>query len=141
MLISSHDLGDIESFASHIGYLEAGRLEFAEEMPSLTGRFREVEVIMESGRESGRSIPGTSDWPDHWMGPESADSVVRFVDTRFDPDRTPGDVRRVFGDPAHIRFNAMPLRSIFVTMARNAAVRNRPVAAVSAAESAGVSGR
>src|SRR5881409_139420 len=48
IFISSHDLGDIESFASHIGYLDAGRLQFSEEMASLTARFREVEVTVES---------------------------------------------------------------------------------------------
>ena len=36
IFISSHDLVDIESFASHIGYLEGGRLHFSEEMSSLT---------------------------------------------------------------------------------------------------------
>ncbi len=39
ILISSHDLTEIETFASHIGYLERGRLEFSEEMTSLTERF------------------------------------------------------------------------------------------------------
>ena len=40
-------LGEIESFASHIGYLDRGRLQFSEEMSSLTARFREVEVTVE----------------------------------------------------------------------------------------------
>jgi ABC-2 type transport system ATP-binding protein len=31
ILISSHDLAEIESFASHIGYLEQGQLRFSEE--------------------------------------------------------------------------------------------------------------
>ena len=34
ILVSSHDLADIESFASHIGYLETGRLQFSEAMTS-----------------------------------------------------------------------------------------------------------
>ena len=48
ILISSHDLGEIESFASHIGYLDRGRLQFSEEMASLSARFREVEVTVDS---------------------------------------------------------------------------------------------
>jgi len=47
ILVSSHDLADIESFASHIGYLENRRLQFSEEMTSLSARFREVEVTVE----------------------------------------------------------------------------------------------
>src|SRR5262249_24085822 len=46
VLISSHDLGEIESFASHVGYLEHGRLRFSEEMGSLTRRFRSIEVTL-----------------------------------------------------------------------------------------------
>ncbi len=46
ILISSHDLAEIESFASHIGYLERGRLQFSEEMGSFTQRFREIEVTV-----------------------------------------------------------------------------------------------
>jgi ABC-2 type transport system ATP-binding protein len=43
ILVSSHDLAEIESFASHVGYLDSGRVQFSEEVASLTGRFREVE--------------------------------------------------------------------------------------------------
>ncbi len=43
ILVSSHDLAEIESFASHIAYLDNGRLRFAEEMSSLSARFREIE--------------------------------------------------------------------------------------------------
>jgi len=44
ILISSHDLSEVESFASHIGYLDRGRLQFSEEMTSLVDRFREIEI-------------------------------------------------------------------------------------------------
>jgi ABC-2 type transport system ATP-binding protein len=46
MFISSHDLAEIESFASHICYLDRGRLQFCEEMTSLTTRFREIELTL-----------------------------------------------------------------------------------------------
>ena len=42
ILISSPDLAEIESLASHIGYLDRGRLLFSEEISSLSSRFREV---------------------------------------------------------------------------------------------------
>ena len=48
ILISSHDLAEIESFASHVGYLERGRLRFSEEMTALSARFREVEVTLDA---------------------------------------------------------------------------------------------
>src|SRR5277367_6585192 len=38
ILISSHDLAEIETFASHIGYLDRGRMQFSEEITALTQR-------------------------------------------------------------------------------------------------------
>jgi ABC-2 type transport system ATP-binding protein len=58
VLISSHDLTELESFASHVGYLAHGNLCFSEEMSSLTERFREVEVIC----EAPPALP--SEWPE-----------------------------------------------------------------------------
>jgi len=39
IFLSSHDPRRIESFASHVGYLEQGKLRFSEEMTSLLARF------------------------------------------------------------------------------------------------------
>ena len=114
ILISSHDLAEIESFASHIGYLENGRLQFSEEMASLTARFREVEVLV----EPQAALPAEREWPKTWLRPETAASVVRFVDTQFEPERTNSEIRRVFRGVQQISVNPMPLRSIFVTLAR-----------------------
>src|SRR5207253_7773545 len=64
ILISSHDLADIESFASHIGYLDRGRMQFAEEMTSLSARFREIEVCVEPpARLPADRWPGSSAGP------------------------------------------------------------------------------
>ncbi|HWC15504.1 MAG TPA: ABC transporter ATP-binding protein, partial [Terriglobales bacterium] len=48
LFISSHDLAEIESFSSHLGYLDQGKLRLSEELSSLTDRFREVEVVRDS---------------------------------------------------------------------------------------------
>jgi ABC-2 type transport system ATP-binding protein len=115
ILVSSHDLADIESFASHIAYLDSGRLRFAEEMTSLAARFREIEVTL----EQPTALPGTRDWPTHWMRPDSASGLVRFVETRFDPEQTPGEIRRLFGVVRNISVNPMSLRAIFLSLARS----------------------
>jgi ABC-2 type transport system ATP-binding protein len=115
ILVSSHDLAEIESFASHIAYLDAGRLRFAEEMTSLSARFREIEVTLEPPVK----IPGERDWPANWLRPESSAGLIRFVETKFDAERTSSEVRRLFGGVRNISVNAMPLRAIFVTLARS----------------------
>ncbi len=113
ILISSHDLNEIESFVSHIGYLDRGRLQFSDEMTALAGRFREIEITRDGGTGSPEPLPSA------WMNVEESASVVRFVDTQFDQERTTADVRRIFGEPKQITINPMPLRSIFVTLAKS----------------------
>ncbi len=112
ILISSHDLAEIESFASHVGYLERGKLRFSEEMTALSARFREVEVTL----DTAPALP--ANWPSSWLRPETSAAVVRFVESQFDEARTMAEVRRMFGEPRGIAITAMPLRSIFVTLAK-----------------------
>jgi len=112
IVVSSHDLADIESFASHIGYLDKGRLEFGEELTALSARFREIEVTLDEP-----ALPAP--WPTHWLRPEASPAVVRFVETHFDSERTIGQIRLLFRGVTHIEANPMPLRSIFVTLARS----------------------
>jgi ABC-2 type transport system ATP-binding protein len=112
ILISSHDLAEIESFATHIGFLDRGRLQFSQSMESLTDRFREIEVTLGTVPE----LPNT--WPPHWLRPERSPSVVRFVDSQFDHERVQGEVRRLFGETARVSVTPMSLRAIFVVLAR-----------------------
>ncbi len=111
ILISSHDLAEIESFASHIGYIEEGRLRFHEEMSTLAERFRQVEVIF----ETPPALP--KDWLAAWTQPQTASAVLRFVDRQFDPERTPAEIRRLFPEASNIACTAMPLKDIFVALA------------------------
>jgi ABC-2 type transport system ATP-binding protein len=114
MFISSHDLAEIESFATHVGFLEGGRLRFSEHLASLSDRFREVQITVSAG-------PGLPpDWPAEWLRPESAASVVRFVDSAFDRERTLSLVRRHFGETVQVDVQPMSLRAIFVALARDA---------------------
>jgi ABC-2 type transport system ATP-binding protein len=116
IFISSHDLADIETFASHIGYLDRGRLQFSEEMTSLSARFREIEVTV----EPPAVLPGNGNWPANWLRPDSTQAVIRFVETRFDAERTNTEIRRLFSHVKQISANPMSLRAIFITLARTA---------------------
>jgi ABC-2 type transport system ATP-binding protein len=112
IFISSHDLAEIESFASHIGYLDAGRLQFSEELDVLRARFREVVLTL----DGPHALPAGA--PPSWLQLESSGPVLRFIDTQFDPERTPAQVRSLFPNVRDIGANGMPLRSIFVALAK-----------------------
>ncbi|HEV1996229.1 MAG TPA: ABC transporter ATP-binding protein [Candidatus Acidoferrum sp.] len=114
VLLSSHDLAEIESFASHVGYLEEGRLRFSEEMSSLAARFREVEITFEGQSALPSPVPAS------WLQAKAAGGVVRFVESQFDHERTGAEIRQAFGNVKAVAFRAMSLRAIFLAMARKA---------------------
>jgi ABC-2 type transport system ATP-binding protein len=114
VLLASHDLAEIESFATHIGYLSEGRLQFVEEMPSLAERFREVEVTL----QAPAPLPG--DLPAEWLNPEQSSVVMRFTDSRFDADRSRQEIQRRFAGIREIAARSMSLRAIVVALAKSA---------------------
>jgi ABC-2 type transport system ATP-binding protein len=113
IFVSSHDLAEVESFASHVGYLEQGQLRFSEELVTLAARFREVELTF----DGSPSMP--TKWPESWRRPDSSAAVMRFVESRFDAERTNAEIRSLFGPACGVTFIPMSLRSIFLTMAKS----------------------
>jgi ABC-2 type transport system ATP-binding protein len=111
ILISSHDLADIESFASHVGYIDSGHLRFSEEMSALSGRFRQVEVTF----DTTAAVPSTL--PSGWTQLKTAGAVLRFIDTGFDEQRTAAEVHRLFPQARAVDYQPMGLREIFVALA------------------------
>jgi len=80
ILISSHELTEIESFTTHVAYMEKGRIVFEEPIERLAARFREVNVTLPRVSAVAREYPGT------WLSPEVSGQVVRFVDSGFVSD-------------------------------------------------------
>jgi ABC-2 type transport system ATP-binding protein len=111
VFISSHDLAEIESVASHIGYIDQGRLRFSEELPSLQARFREVQITGVPHREAL--------WPSSWMRPATAGTVTRFVVSRYSEETSPAEIRAAFPDCSTWEARPMSLREIFVAIAGN----------------------
>jgi ABC-2 type transport system ATP-binding protein len=125
IFLSSHDLAEIESFSSHVGFLEQGRLLFSEEMGVLSERFREVTVTLEGERPDARNLPPS------WLQYEATDSVVRFVESACTVETT-AELRKRFPGARSIAMEAMPLRAIFLAIAKSRRGRD---------EAAGGSGR
>ncbi len=112
-LVSSHDLAEIESFASHVAYMEQGQLRFSEELSTLRERFREVELKFEE-------IPSVPEkWPAAWMQTNNSGSVIRFIESQFNRERTCAEIRQLLGEAKDVTFTAMTLRSIFLALAKS----------------------
>ena len=117
IFLASHDLSEIENFATHLAYLSDGRVEFVEEMGALADRFRELEITLDAPAEPLR------DWPETWLNPEHAGVVVRFVDSHYDAARTEAEIRRRLAGVREIAARGIPLRGIVVALAKNRKTR------------------
>lgn len=116
ILLSSHDLSEIESFASHVGYLQQGRLLFSEEMASLSARFRQIEITLPASETTSAPPSGL---PSTWLMAEHTGSVLRFIESRFDPETSPAALAARFSNAVDIAIAAMPLRAIFLAIAKS----------------------
>jgi ABC-2 type transport system ATP-binding protein len=114
VLISSHELSEIDGVATHVAFLDEGKLLFEESMSDLTGRFREVHITTESDARP----PGQ--WPAHWLNVRSMGNVLMFVETKFSANALGDRVHSVVNGVRRIDAQPMGLRSIFTTLARAA---------------------
>jgi ABC-2 type transport system ATP-binding protein len=92
IVISSHELAEIESFATHVAFMQQGELLFAEPMDTLMTRFREVTVTLSSSAPEANSARLPSDW----LSPESAGAVLRFTYTSANLEDPETVVRDIF---------------------------------------------
>ena len=115
VFVSSHDIDEVERLADWVGILNMGKLYLSEASESLQARFRRVEFVV---AEENRKLPASL--PRGWMVPESAGHGVRFVTGEYVPGETEAKVRALFpdADPDKIAVAAMPLREIFLALAR-----------------------
>ena len=132
ILISSHDLAEVESFATHIGFLHQGRLLFAEEMHSLTSRFREITITLpppQLGGISGTLTPTGTPPPSSWLLLETTLTAVRWVHMHADTEPVPEQIAQVFstgGVHPHIQAVPMTLRGIFLALAKSGRAPQAP---------------
>jgi ABC-2 type transport system ATP-binding protein len=112
VLISSHELSEIDGVATHVGFLDEGRLLFEESMSDLIERFREVHVTLESEAHAPDPVP------QDWLQVRTAGNVLAFVDTRFKEEKLRESIASVCQGVRRVDAEPMGLRSIFTTLAR-----------------------
>jgi ABC-2 type transport system ATP-binding protein len=113
VLISSHELSEIDHFATHVGFLDEGKLVFEESMADLTDRFREVHVTLEREALTPDALPSD------WLCVRAVGSVVSFIDSHFSEETLGERIRSLLNGVRSIDTQPMALRSIFTTLARS----------------------
>ena len=113
-VISSHDIDEVERLADWIGFLDRGRLAFAEPVGALLARFRLVEVVMPDAPPPLRALPA------RWLVHGVAGRTLRLVDTGHASADPAAELASAWPG-ADIRVSPLSLREIFVALARESA--------------------
>ena len=130
ILISSHDLAEVESFATHIGFLHQGHLLFAEEMRTLTSRFREVTITLPppAPGEAAAILAQSGTPPESWLLLEKTATAARFVHIHADTEPVAAQIASVFpsSTPPNVQVVPMTLRGIFLALAKSGRTPTTP---------------
>lgn len=114
VVISSHDLDEMEMFATHVAFLHAGKLSFAEPIESLLERCREVTVTFEgeTAEEAKAKLPAGC------MAAEAKGAMLRFVDTRVNVEDHEGAIWELMPEAVQVQSEGMNLRAIFLALTK-----------------------
>jgi ABC-2 type transport system ATP-binding protein len=114
VLVSSHDVDEVERLADWVGFMVDGRLLFAEPVESLLNRFRLVEIVPRFDHEG--LIAAATPALEGWLPRGAAGRTLRFVDTAHDPADAQARIASAFPD-ASVQVSRLGLRDIFITLA------------------------
>ncbi len=78
IVISSHEITEIETFTTHVAFMDRGELLFQDSIEALLARFRAVDVALAGNSKVPADLPKT------WLNIERAERSLRFVDTAFE---------------------------------------------------------
>lgn len=111
VLVSSHDVDEVEKLADQVGVLNEGHLFLSEPIEKLQSRFRKVTArVPETG-----ALP--SSLPPSWMGIEKEGTALQFIESSFEEGTLEERVRK-FWPAASVTAAPLSLREIFVAMAK-----------------------
>jgi ABC-2 type transport system ATP-binding protein len=111
VLISSHDLDEVERLVDAVGFIDAGRLVLMEPLADLHARFRRIEVT------TTRTLAEPPPVDPEWTGLQTSGRIVRFVETRYSGPDSERRIAAAFPNSS-IETSPMTLREIFVAVAR-----------------------
>ena len=106
ILISSHELTEIETFTTHVAFMQNGRLLLQEAIENLQTRFRAVSVTLSAVKELPQPLP------EGWLLPEIEGHRLRFVTSRFENDQQLYQQLAQHFGAVKMETEAMPLRAI-----------------------------
>lgn len=111
-MVSSHDIGELETLADRVGFLDSGRLLLSDSMEAVRDRIKHVDLVMRNGTEAP-----SADLPHEWMTVKRAGARLSFLLPDAPAVEREGGLGRWFPDPARIEIRPASLREVFVGLA------------------------
>ena len=119
IIVSSHDIDEVERLADDVGFLAGGRLLVHESADALRGRFRKIEIV---GDKVSAQVPPTT--PDGWLEiRRPAENVLQFVHSAYSVGATESGLAPMFPSSG-VSVRALSLREIFLVLARQQQTAN-----------------
>ena len=119
VLISSHDVDEVEKLSDWVGVLNEGRLFLSEPLERLQGRFRKMAVRLPE------SLGLPSPLPASWLGTAREGAVLQFVESAFMDGTTEKELKKLLPGCQSISSAPLSLREIFITLARDFRLSNQ----------------
>ena len=114
ILISSHELAELEHTTSHVAFMNCGKVVFQDSMDALTARVRKVHVSL----EQPATIPENS--PREWLDVHTAGNMLSFIDPQFTEIGSTRQILDTVRGVREITSEPVELVSIFTAFARAA---------------------
>jgi ABC-2 type transport system ATP-binding protein len=112
ILVSSHELTEIEEVTTHVAFVAGGQVKFQEALNDLTARLRRVTVTLAG------DMPASARLPVEWLDVRRTGRTLSFVDTRYSAVDLPARVAMLVGAVNRIDTEAIALRTIYTSLAR-----------------------
>jgi ABC-2 type transport system ATP-binding protein len=109
VLVSSHDIGELELLADRVGILAEGRMRLNASMDEVRARFKRVEVTGSAPLPTNGSDAG-------WMSVERARNRIGFVADTSDANALTSEMSRRF-PAARVEVRPATLQEVFVAVA------------------------
>ena len=119
VLLCSHDIGELESLADWVGFLDGGKIRLSEPMESLLGRFKHVEMVAPD-----RPITALPEW----VSVERAGPLTTFIVPHASQRPLDAELRAGHPHASRIDVRDATLREIFVALAQNRSRRSEVAA-------------
>ncbi|MDB6078545.1 MAG: transporter ATP-binding protein [Akkermansiaceae bacterium] len=112
--ISSHDIEEVERFADRVAILHDGMLDLQEDVETLQGRFRQVDLWFD-----GEAALPAAELSADWLNVQVAGRAIRFVESYYVEGSSLAAYAAAFPAGRVQEVRPLTLREIFVTLARS----------------------